>query len=98
VTIKLGSAFDVVGERSQLNYELDTSKRFAVENIQIKLRNQKKQAVSVHVEEALYRAAGWQVLESTAPYKKDDAHQISFDVSIDPEKEQVIRYRVKYTW
>lgn len=98
VVIKLGSAFDVVGERTQTNYVLDTNKRFAIEDIQIKIRNQKKQSVKVKVVENLYRATGWQILESNPPHKKESAHQISFMADVDPEKEQIIRYRVKYTW
>ncbi len=98
VVVKLGSAFDVVGERTQTNYELDVAKRTAIEDIQIKIRNQKKQAVKVNVRERLYRATGWQIVESSVPYKKDDAHQISFVADVNPEKEQIIRYRVKYTW
>ena len=98
ITIKLGSAFDVVGERKQLDYRLDTNARFADEEIEIKLRNQKKQAVKVKTIESMYRATGWKILSADAEYSKDNAHQISFITSIEPEKEAVIRYKVRYTW
>lgn len=98
VTIKLGSAFDVVGERKQLDYRLDTNARFADEEIEIRLRNQKKQPVKVKTIESLYRATGWKILSNDAEYTKDNAHQISFVTAIDPEKEAVIRYKVRYTW
>ena len=41
VLIKLGSAFDVVGERRQVDFRIDTSRKTMTEDIEIKLRNQK---------------------------------------------------------
>ena len=59
VLIKLGSAFDVVGERSQVNFSVDTSRRTMTEEIEVKLRNQKKEPVTVIVKENLYRWVNW---------------------------------------
>lgn len=98
VVIKLGSAFDVVGERTQVDYKLDTARRTAEEEIEIKIRNQKKQPVKVKVVENLYRATGWEIINSSLKYNKDAAHQISFLADVAPEKEQTIHYLVKYTW
>lgn len=98
VTIKLGSAFDVVGERKQLDYRLDTNARFADEEIEIRLRNQKKVPVKVKTIESLYRATGWKILSNDVDYTKDNAHQISFITTIEPEKEAVIKYKVRYNW
>ncbi len=98
VTIKLGSAFDVVGERKQLDYRLDTNARFADEEVEIRLRNQKKVPVKVKTIESMYRATGWKILSNDADYTKDNAHQISFVSTIAPEKEAVIRYKVRYSW
>jgi hypothetical protein len=96
--IKLGSAFDVVGERKQLNYVLDTNNRYADEEIEIKIRNQKSQAVKVKIVENMYRATGWKILSSSDEYKKDNAHQVNFMVNIAPEQEKTITYKVHYTW
>ncbi|MEQ1789235.1 MAG: DUF4139 domain-containing protein, partial [Rickettsiales bacterium] len=96
--IKLGSAFDVVGERKQLNYVLDTNNRYADEEIEIKIRNQKSQAVKLKIVENMYRATGWKILSSSDEYKKDNAHQVNFMVNIAPEQEKTITYKVHYTW
>lgn len=96
--IKLGNAFDVVGERKQVNYTLDSSRKFADEEIEIKIRNQKKQAVKVKVVESMYRATGWNITTSSDEYKKDNSHQVSFLVDIAPEKEKTITYKVHYSW
>lgn len=98
ILIKLGNAFDVVSERRQVSYVLDTRNHFAEEEIELKIRNQKKQAVQVKVMENLYRALNWQILNSSMGYKKENAHQMSYTVSIEPEKEQVVTYKVRYSW
>ncbi len=96
--IKLGNAFDIVGERKQVTYTLDTTNKFADEEIEIKIRNQKKQAVKVKVVENLYRATGWKITNSSDEYTKENAHQINFMVDVAPEKEKIIKYKVHYTW
>jgi hypothetical protein len=41
VQVKLGSAFDVVGERRQVDFRVDTSAKWIEEDIEVKVRNQK---------------------------------------------------------
>lgn len=61
VLIKMGSAFDVVGERRQVNFSVDTSRKTMTEEIEVKVRNQKKETVTVMVKENLYRWTNWQI-------------------------------------
>src|SRR5258706_9148119 len=61
VRLKLGSAFDVVGERRQVDYAVDTHARWVEEEIEIKLRNHKSQDVEVQGGEAMYRWSKGQV-------------------------------------
>ena len=98
VMVKLGSAFDVVGERKQLDYVLNTNNKFADEEIEIKIRNQKKQAVKVKIVESMYRATGWKIISSSDEYTKDNSHQVSFIVDVAPEKEKIVTYKVRYSW
>lgn len=98
IMIKLGSAFDVVGERKQLNYVLNTGGKSADEEIEIKIRNQKKQPVKVKIVESMYRATGWKITNSSDEYTKDNSHQVNFVVDVAPEKEKVVTYKVHYTW
>ena len=51
VRVKLGSAFDVVGERRQVDFAVDTKARWMEEEIEVKLRNHKPQPVDVVVKE-----------------------------------------------
>ncbi len=96
--IKLGSAFDVVGERRQVNFTVDTSRKTMTEEIEVKVRNQKKESVAVMVKENLYRWSNWQITSKSHEYRKDDARTVSFPVKIAAGGEAVVRYTVTYNW
>jgi len=98
VLIKLGSAFDVVGERRQVDFKVDTSRKTMSEDIEIKLRNQKKEAVTVIAKENLYRWINWQITSKTHDYEKQDARTIQFPLRIAAGGEVTLRYSVQYTW
>ena len=98
VLIKLGSAFDVVGERRQVNFTVDTTRKTMTEELEIKLRNQKKEPVTVIVKENLYRWVNWTVTQKSQDYEKQDARTIHFPVRVSPGREAVVRYTVQYTW
>jgi hypothetical protein len=98
VRVKLGSAFDVVGERRQVDFAVDTKARWLEEEIEVKLRNHKTQAVDVVVKENLYRWSNWKVLTKTHNFTKEDSRTINFPVKVPKDGEVVVRYRVRYTW
>jgi hypothetical protein len=98
VRVKLGSAFDVVGERRQVDFTVDTKARWMEEEIEIKLRNHKALPVEVIVKENLYRWSNWKVLTKTHEFKKEDARTIHFPVKVAKDGEAVVKYRVRYTW
>jgi hypothetical protein len=98
VLLKLGSAFDVVGERRQVDFKIDTGRKTMTEEIEVKLRNQKKERVEVLVKENLYRWINWSIASATHAHQKDDARTIVFPVSIAPGGEAVVRYTVQYSW
>lgn len=98
VLIKLGSAFDVVGERRQVDFRIDTSRKTMGEDIEIKLRNQKQEPVVVIVKENLYRWTDWQITSKTHDFEKQDARTIQFPLTIAAGGEVTLRYSVQYTW
>ena len=98
VRLKLGTAFDVVGERRQTDFAVDAKARWMEEGIELKIRNHKSRPVRVQVREPLYRWSGWKILASSQPYVKDSAQQVHFDVDVAPDAEAVVRYRVRYGW
>ena len=98
VRIRLGTAFDVVGERRQTDFTVDSRGRVMEEAFEIRLRNHKDQPVEVTVRESLYRWSNWQVIASSARWEKLDAQNIEFPVTVGKDAEAVVTYRVRYTW
>lgn len=98
VLIKLGEAFDVVGERVQSDFKADYNARWLDETIEIKVRNHKDQPVDVIVKENLYRWVNWEIAEKTTDFEKIDARTIHFPVAVPAGGETTVRYKVHYTW
>ena len=98
VLIKMGSAFDVVGERKQLDFKVDSSRKWMEEQIEIKLRNHKDEAVKIIVKENLYRWVNWRITEKTHDFEKVDSRTIHIPITVQPDGEVTIRYRVHYSW
>ena len=98
VRVKLGTAFDVVGERRQTDFALNTKGRVMEEAFEVKIRNHKEQAVEVVVRENLYRWSQWTLLSQSAPSEKKDARTVEFPVRVAAGGEAVVTYRVRYTW
>ncbi len=97
IRLNIGNAFDVVGERKQVNFNKINDKTIE-ETYQIKLRNHKKEAVQVRAVEHLFRWSNWQILQPSTDYNKLDAQTIEFRVNVPPDGEQTINYTVRYTW
>jgi hypothetical protein len=99
VQVKLGSAFDVMGERKQVDFRIDTSARWIEEDIEVRVRNRKPQeAVQVVVKESLYRWSNWSIVRKTQEFTREDARTVHFPVRIPAKGEAVIRYTARYTW
>ncbi len=98
VLLKLGSAFDIVGERKQLNFNVNHKQKYLTETYEVTLRNHKNESVDVIVKEPVYRGANWTIYNQTAAYDKIDAHNIQFPVTIPKDGEKKVSYTVKYTW
>jgi hypothetical protein len=98
VQLKLGSAFDVVGERRQVDFKVDSNRNTMTEEIEVKIRNRKDEAVRVVVKENLYRWTNWKITQANQPYEKQDSRTIHFPVTIAADGEAVVRYSVRYTW
>jgi hypothetical protein len=98
VMVKLGDAFDIVGDRRQTEFHVDDNGHVITESFEIKLRNHKQQAVDVIVKENLYRWNNWEVTESSDKWEKQDYRTIHFPVSVPPNGQKIVNYTVKYTW
>ncbi|MBU1043132.1 MAG: DUF4139 domain-containing protein [Candidatus Omnitrophica bacterium] len=97
ITIKMGDAFDVIGERKQLDYKIlsrNSNQLFDTEQQwQIKLRNHKDKEVQVEVIEPI--PGDWQIIDSSDKYIKTEASTIKFIVKLKKDEEKTIDYRVR---
>ena len=98
VLIEMGNAFDIVGERKQTDFRVDTRTRNLWETFEITLRNHKDEAAQVAVLENLYRAANWKIENASQKHHKENSNRIRFDVEVPSEGERVVRYTVHYSW
>ena len=95
VKIKIGEAFDVVGERVQTDYKRIARNLLEV-GFEVSLRNHKNEGIRVFVEEPV--PGDWEMLSTTHPYEKLSAHLIRFDVSVPKDKEVKVKYRVRFKY
>lgn len=98
VRMRTGDSFDLVGERKRTNYQLTNRKDEMEETFEIKLRNRKKEPVTIRVVENLYRGVNWTILENSMEFVKTDSQTIEFRVSVQPDEEKVVTYKVRYDW
>jgi hypothetical protein len=98
VRVKLGTAFDVVGERRQTDFKANTAAKVVEEAFEIKVRNHKDEPVEVVVRENLYRWSQWDLVDQSVPSQKKDARTVEFPVRVAADGEGTVTYRVRYTW
>lgn len=98
VMVKIGQAFDVVGERTQTNFTVDTSARTMTESFRIELRNHKDSDQQVVIKENLWRWLTWSIVEKSDDYKKIDSRTINFEVKVPANGTKTVTYTVHYKW
>jgi len=98
IRVTTGNAFDLVGERKQTNFRVDTSDKWLDESFEVKLRNRKKEPVEIRVVEHLYRWSSWDITQKSDDFKKTDAQTIEFRVPVKPDEERTVTYTVHYSW
>lgn len=99
IRVTTGNAFDLVGERKQTNFRVDTADKWIDESFEIKLRNRKKDMpVEIRVVEHLYRWSNWEITKKSDDFVKKDSQTIEFRVPVKPDEERTVTYTVHYSW
>lgn len=96
--IKLGNSFDIVGERKQVDFKLDTTGKTLDETFEIEVRNRKTMTANVIVRDYFYRWSTWELLQSTHKGNKRDQQTMDFPVQIPADGTAKVRYTVRYRW
>ncbi|MGA2244141.1 MAG: hypothetical protein ABSH48_03990 [Verrucomicrobiota bacterium] len=99
VRVTTGNAFDLVGERKQTSFRVDTGDKWIDESLEIKLRNRKKDTpVEIRVVEHLYRWSNWEITKKSDDFTRKDSQTVEFRIQVKPDEERVINYSVHYSW
>ena len=98
VLVKLGTAFDIVGERKQTDFTINEAGHVITEAFEITIRNHKTEAAHVIIKENLLRWTNWEITQSTDKWEKQDYRTLHIPVDVPAGGEKKVRYSVKYTW
>jgi hypothetical protein len=93
--IKMGEAFDVVGDRRQMDYTV-VSGCVSESTWRIDLRNHKDEDVDVMLVEPV--GGDWQILSSTHPFEQVDAWTFTLSPRVESDGETRVEYRVRVRW
>lgn len=95
IRIKMGEAFDVVGDRKQMTWKsLGTCN--SESEWEISLRNHKDNDEMVELYEPI--GGDWEIVSSSHPHTKKDAHTFTFNVKVPKKGETKVKYRVHVRW
>ena len=92
IRIKMGEAFDVVGQRTQKDWKRIASNLYEVE-WEITLRNHKQEAVTVEVIEPM--PGDWEVLRASHPHEKIQAFTAQWKIPVAKDSESKLSYRIR---
>ena len=93
--IKMGEAFDVVGDRRQMDYRVIAS-CVSESTWRVDLRNHKDEDVVVQLVEPV--GGDWEILSSTHSFEQVDAWTFTMSVDVESRGEARVEYRVRARW
>jgi len=97
LSLLLGNAFDLVGERKQVAFR-KLSERLIEETIEVTLRNHKEEDVTIRAMERLFRAQDAEIIRASHDFEMVDASTARFEVPVPMDGETKITYTVRYRW
>ena len=95
VDLFLGNAFDITGERVQLERQ-EISKGISREQYKVTLENAKDTAVQVKVKDYFY--GSWTISQSSLPIEKKSSTQAQYIVNVPAKGKAEATYTVEYRY
>jgi hypothetical protein len=95
LNLKVGTAFDLVAERTQTDFEKIASNVYEMA-FEVTLRNHKSVAAAVEVNEPI--GGTWRMIRSSLPFTKTDAWAARFEVPVPADGAVTLSYRVRVTY
>jgi hypothetical protein len=92
IRLRAGEAFDIVAERTQINFQQLSAQRHEMEWA-VTIRNRKNEDITVGILESAHGT--WEIRESTHRHTRIDANNFRFDVPVGAGKEVTVRYKIR---
>jgi hypothetical protein len=93
VRVKLGEAFDIVGERVQTNYRVLSSGTLYESSYKVTLRNHKDEPVMIQVIEAI--PGDWEITAKSHEFVKETSNRVRFDIPVESKGSAEMTYTVR---
>lgn len=88
----IGDAFDVVGDRKCTDNR-SISSNVTEQTFELSIRNRKNNSTEVSVVERF--TTDWEILQSSHTYNQVDARTVEFPLTVEPDTEEKITYKVR---
>jgi hypothetical protein len=98
VRLYTGDVFDIAVEKKQTDSQTSSRNDFREEAFEVKLRNRKSDTVEVRVVEHFQSGPNWKLIEQSDVSEKTAAGTAEFRLTLKPDEEKVLTYRVRYEW
>ena len=98
VSIDLGEAFDMRGERTQTDFQFDKDARTISESFAIRVVNRSAHEQTVTIREHLYRWTQWSIAQSSSKYEKRNADTVDFKIDVPANADTKLTYTAQYKW
>lgn len=95
VKLKVGDAFDIVGEHKRTNFRRISDKEVE-ESFEITIKNHKSEEVTVSIIEHLW--ADWRITQKSADFVKRDARTVEFPVKVPKDGSATVTYTARTRW
>jgi hypothetical protein len=95
VRLKVGDAFDVVGEHKRTNFRRISEKEVE-ESFEITVKNHKSEEVAVSVIEHLW--ADWRITQKSSDFVKRDARTVEFPLKVPKDGSVTVTYTARTKW
>ena len=93
VRVKVGEAFDIVGERVQTSFRVLQSGHLYESSYKVEIRNHKDEDVVVSVVEVI--PGDWEVTTNSHKFEKESSNRVRFDVPVQTKGSTELTYSVR---